>query len=475
MPPRRSARLAAATEGARDALLALPYAILLRILNLLPLDARCSAAGVCRAWRSTLLSERSLWTTLHVRDVRSSVPLPALLRTAVQLAGGCVTSIDVSDWSGHRGGLTAIVTACAASLRELRMLHPSRADPHAWLHPFSAAELLHAAPALTALHADVHFRAPGEEDGGCLRGEPPFGPLRVRHLYVVAGGAQPGVLTALAADCAAHESLAELALGAANLSADGVLDAFVGAAHARRLARLELSSCPLGASTAAALARLLGEGGEALATLVLRSDGPPAMDEAGATTVSDALRANATLTSLTLRGSSLAGDARACAALLRGADGHASLRRLRFCTSAESYVTVTPSPAAAAALGGALGALLAANAPALTQLDVSDCHLGDDALRALLDGLRANTHLRALDMACNEASAAFSRDALLPAVRANGSLRALRVAGHDATPAQVEAEGFVYQRSTGLPLDEATSLARLLNTMPPHFRAGCDD
>jgi hypothetical protein len=85
-----------------------------------------------------------------------------------------------------------------------------------------------------------------------------------------------------------------------------------------------------------------------------------------------------------------------------------------------------------AAAGAAFGALVAANAPALTDLSVA-CNLRDDHLRPLLNALRTNTHLRALDVAASDISAAFVRDVLLPAVRANTSLRCLAAAYDDDT------------------------------------------
>ncbi len=77
-------------------------------------------------------------------------------------------------------------------------------------------------------------------------------------------------------------------------------------------------------------------------------------------------------------------------------------------------------------VGAALGALLAANAPALTVLHVGYCILTDAGMAPLLEALPRNTHLRELNIAGNYISEAFARDVLLPAVRANASLRVLR-------------------------------------------------
>jgi hypothetical protein len=79
----------------------------------------------------------------------------------------------------------------------------------------------------------------------------------------------------------------------------------------------------------------------------------------------------------------------------------------------------------AAAVGAALGALVAANAPALQMLNVSYSSLGDAGLAPLVDALPRNTHLRLLHCKDNPMSDAFARDTFLPAIRANTSLRVL--------------------------------------------------
>jgi hypothetical protein len=79
------------------------------------------------------------------------------------------------------------------------------------------------------------------------------------------------------------------------------------------------------------------------------------------------------------------------------------------------------------AAGAALAALVAADAPALRGLNLSDCGLQEAALGPLLDALTANTHLRTLWLGEVNASAAFLRERLLPAVRANTSLKTLKI------------------------------------------------
>jgi hypothetical protein len=80
---------------------------------------------------------------------------------------------------------------------------------------------------------------------------------------------------------------------------------------------------------------------------------------------------------------------------------------------------------APAAAGAALGALVAANAPALRVLNVSGCHLDDTSMGPLVDALARNTHLQELVLYNTippRMSDAFARERLLPAVRANASL-----------------------------------------------------
>ena len=96
--------------------------------------------------------------------------------------------------------------------------------------------------------------------------------------------------------------------------------------------------------------------------------------------------------------------------------------------------------------GAAVGALVAANAPALTELDLSIvlCSL---ALGALVTALPRNTHLRTLDLSGNRLREPFVTEQLLPAVRANTSLRRLKMDDDDsAPPAAQEAMQLVEMR-----------------------------
>jgi hypothetical protein len=224
-------------------------------------------------------------------------------------------------------------------------------------------------------------------------------------------------VAALAADLAAHASLQRVTLFRAPLTTLAALDAVVDAALARQFVSLQFWSCRLSPASAPALARLLSSG--TLTELII-SPNEALLDGPSAALLCDALRANSTLTSLTLQ-ADVWRNADAAAALLGALTGHSSLRTLDlFNNDAE---------AGAAAVGAALGTLVAANAPALTELDVSCSSLTDAGLGPLLEALPRNTHLRTLGVSDNHMSAAFTRDVLLPAVRANTSLTTLDAHG----------------------------------------------
>jgi hypothetical protein len=155
-------------------------------------------------------------------------------------------------------------------------------------------------------------------------------------------------------------------------------------------------------------------------------------DAATAPVLAAALRANATLTSLTLNGVLdvwRRGDV--AAALLGALTGHGSLRTLRVTQTGGTALVhrlenAPPlAPEAVAVSVAALGALNAANAAALTALDVSDAELEDEQLRVLFATLPANSHLRSLNLRGNRPSDACLREHALPALRANTGLREL--------------------------------------------------
>ncbi len=137
----------------------------------------------------------------------------------------------------------------------------------------------------------------------------------------------------------------------------------------------------------------------------------------------DALRANSTLTSLILESCDVWQDAAAAALLLGALTAHRSLRTLVLGAD-----RILGEEQQAPAVAAALGALVAADAPALQELDISHSGLGDACLGALVDALPLNTHLRTLNLDYTNYTKDFAHDRLLPAVRANTSLRHLTAA-----------------------------------------------
>jgi hypothetical protein len=195
-----------------------------------------------------------------------------------------------------------------------------------------------------------------------LRTEPPYGPLRLLTLHVSCRRQPVGdtaAVLALTEALPAHASLRRLKLIGARLAESHVaFDALVDAALSR-LQSLAPVHVTLPPTVASSLARLLGGG--TLTELRMESFRSFLDDPAAAAVLAAALRASTALTSVQLglwRGP-------AAAVLLGALTGHPRLQHL---------VIVAPQFAppdddndeADAVAGAALGALLAADAPALT-------------------------------------------------------------------------------------------------------------
>jgi hypothetical protein len=353
----------------------------------------------------------------------------ALLRAAAARARSTLLTLDVSALLGTitTPGLFAVVAANGATLRELRT---------SWVGLGDVLMLCVAAPQLAVL--DVCTSCGPREALALLHGEPPFDvpALRVRevlieghapsaeHIQVMAlmrgaAAAFSGLqshLPRVAAAVAAHPWLTSLQLCEVPLNVPGGdLDVLVDAALARPLASLSLQHCGLLADAAPALARLL-RGSRALTELGVSNRQMPLLpDECSAATLADALRANTTLTSLTLHAVMLWCHAAAV-------QGHPSIELLSLEYNT-LYADCTHEAAAA------LAALVAANAPALRTLSLADNDAvgAEEVLGPLFDALRANTHLRTLcyDHDPQHLSQEFVRGVLLPALRANTGLTRL--------------------------------------------------
>jgi hypothetical protein len=434
MPPRRSARIAADAAPNGGALIALPPALVLAVFSLLPVDARARCAAVCRAWRTTLL-EPCLWQHL---DLSSTCGITrrrtlALMQAAVARAGGSLRTLNVLGCGRLPAeALLAVVTANATTLRELRV---------GCIAVAQVEVLLHAAPLLRVVNATVSC---GDMAIACrlLHNEGHFERLRMRCLDLFNeeedGPASVADVLALSAAAPSHASLTELRMRLVMLDTAVKLEAVVEAALTHRLRTVWLIDCGLSAASVPALVRLCSS--STLVNLCIDGDATVLPGLPTAVALGNALRANTSLTELVLSDLNTWRDPAVGTALLGALAGHPRLSSL--------MVSCMNVPAAHEAVAGAaLGALVAANVPALHRLVLTSCELADAALGPLVDALPGNTHLRELVLSDREGlgmSEAFARNRLLPAVRANTSLRQLRI--ELDWESAVEAEALVRQR-----------------------------
>ena len=203
MPPRRSGRVAAAAEQRAGAFPQLPLPLVLQIFLALPADQRLRCAEVSRGWRATVALP-ALWARLDLSPA-SGVALPvslALLRAAVARAGGALRAIDATGADVNAPDFCAALRLAGA----VEVLHAPG--------PLTVADLtdfLVAAPRLCELHAAVDS-SPADAVT-VLEGHPPFAPLRLRELHVLAAkGALPPTLFAALADARLQPGLACLVL-----------------------------------------------------------------------------------------------------------------------------------------------------------------------------------------------------------------------------------------------------------------------
>jgi hypothetical protein len=449
MPPRRSARVAAAVEHRTCALAPLPLALAQLIFSLVPVDSRARASCVCRGWRA-VLADPALWSRLDLSDesgIAEALDTDALLRGAVARArvhGQGLYRLDVSGLQRITPGvLLAVLAANAGSLRELRvnLLYLDSGEPLATLK-----ELVAAAPLLRVLDASVS--CDWEVALRLMRPEPPLTPLRLSELEVLFGTGiddvygleRVGPFAAALADASLHPELTKVLVCDVDTQQPQVLDALVDAALARRLR--SISFCGCSPPAAVPLARLLTGGALTDLEWCFGANPPhaPLFNAAGAALVADALRATTALQSLRVSYSHLCDDMVAAETLLGALVRHPSLRRLVLL--GENLHNDS------AALGAALAALVAADAPALLELYVAGNALGDAGLGPLVDALPHNRHLRVLNIRYNRISERFARERLLPAVRANAGLRELS-GGEERNavwPAVAEAQELVKSR-----------------------------
>ena len=427
----RGAHAGGAAEAAAHAFPQLPLGPVLHILSLLPADQRLRCAEVCRGWRATAVLP-ALWRRLDL-SASSGVAQPvspALLRAAVARAGGALTAIDLTaDAELELDDVLAALRASSA-LVEARL--------GSTYSVASVTALLAAAPQLRELHCGVACMP--AESVALLQGWPPFAPLRLRELELALLGPHGELFPALAlADARLQPGLASLRLSGADLRPPGRCDVLADAVVARcRLRHLFFLVCYFSPDATPALVRMLHRG--ALTSLEFHACDATLLDAAVTPVVRDTLCVNSTVTSLSLR--HLYGDVvPVVLSLLGSLVGHRSLSTLNL----ERTMLLNNA-------GAALAALVAADAPALTELNVSGCGMGAAGLGPLCDALVNNSHLRKLDIGSNAAPAGFMRDRLLPTVRANTGLRKLEAGSRriltsvDEIGAAQEAERIVAAR-----------------------------
>jgi hypothetical protein len=411
----------------------LPHALALNIYARLRLDERARCACVCRGW-CTAVHDAALWTRLDLSassGVKCAVN-DAVLRGASGLARGSLAVLDVSDCKHiSHAALLAVVVANAGALRKLSVPELRTEASLRWWHlkpdMLFLEEVLLAAPNLSLLRAG-NLVCASKAAQPVLRNEPPYGPLRARSVCVEYGMDEDnGVLLAdnapvhdVLAGVADHAPLRELELVIPYLDTHGLIATVVDVVLSPRFQSLTLFGCCLSTVCVPPLARRLRDG--ALTKLSIREydDTLVLLDAPTAALLCDALRANATLTSLEL-GSTFWTDAAISVALLGAVTAHASLRHL-YC---EGWFNEGEFGDAAADVGAALAALVAANTPALMTLSLVR-RITDAGVGPLLDALPGNTRLFWLDISNNNMSAECARDRLLPAVRASTSLTVVR-------------------------------------------------
>jgi hypothetical protein len=195
----------------------------------LTVEQRLRCIEVCRGWRATL-RDHAAWLQLDLTRADGTACSKALLLAATSRAGGQLRSLRLACGHALHDALCAVAAGNAATLQELRISAPG-ADYLQRCRVQDLEVLLRAAPQLRTLEADV-FCGDAAEAHRVLRNDPPFGPLRVRQLFLNARAATADTVLALAADLASHASLAGAWLCDVPLDAPAALDAVVDAALA---------------------------------------------------------------------------------------------------------------------------------------------------------------------------------------------------------------------------------------------------
>jgi hypothetical protein len=466
-------------EGAPDGV-QLPPALWAAVFALLPTDARARCAAVSRGWRDALRACPEVWAELWFDAADAARPrlTEDSFAAVVALAEGRMRCMNLAGARGRvrEPALLAAVQANAATLRELHLPRPT-IGMNFYLSPGLRQRLELAAPGLLEGRLCVHTlgaRHYGIPIADATR------MLRCRHIEAQALQMRyqrtdaPAALAALRRAIAKHGGgLRDLDLQDANCACLRVLLRTL--VEHNGFKRLTLSSCALRPAALPALAELLRGG--TLRNLSLSYEArygqstPLFGDDRWEYDDEDDIRRpydefwyddddeqdeqempiaevspqvvnrfcaaitapTCALTTLRLYRVGLWRAPRPLAAFLLDAlAGHPRLSELTVWDH-EQIV----DDGLRAEVGAAFGTLVAANAPALTSLEVQ-FRLGDEGLAPLFAALPGNTHLRRLDVGGNDLSDDFLYDTALPALRANTSLRAAYVSQGHETPEIVE-------------------------------------
>ena len=420
----------------------LPHAVALQIFAAIPPAARARAALVSRAWRDGI-AEPSVWTRLDLSRARGGAVTDAALRGAVARARGQLTVLAVECAEGAEVSQNALMEVLTAHVGSLRELHLCADDEGSRIFSVAYVErLVRAAPQLRVFRADVQATLAGA--ARLLRKEAPFEALQLNFVEIEEDGIlnDDAAVLALAAALAQHTTLRDLSVIGVSLQTPAVMDAVAAAVVQNGVPFLTIERCGLVPTSVPALVRLMRS--RTLKTLSLDNSDGQVFTAPEALQLADAIAAHRTLRRLNFFGVQFWRDPVAAAAMMRAATGHPSLRSLSVSSNDP------PDPVAA---GAALGALVAANTPALSELHLRGSELGDAGMLPMLMALPQNKYLQLLRCFDTGMSEAFARDVFLPAVGANTSLLILEASegwggeGGGAPPPEVlAAEEFVAAR-----------------------------
>ena len=406
--------------------LPLPYELIVKIFSFLGAEDKLRCCRVSRGF-SSLLEARALWTSLELSSSSVSEPCPQLLRAASARAGGLLTELSVSGWTGLSFDvLKAVVEANAGALRTVRARGCTftfddeeggeGTDAPRLLDYLEAAELLDAAPQLSLFELDL---STAMSDLTWLDADDEHMKRLSLGLLSISCAAGDDPLDVEALKTFLPDlKLNALSLSGATLATADVMEPLVDLAISMRLRRLHLlDGCSLSQrASLPPLARLLREGQlEELHIDQLDDNIEPSFSGAALPAFALALRSSR-LERLHLSAVELWETLGDGLTLLGACVGHLTLRELNISRNACDAAHGGPI------VGALLGAMLSTPSR-LETLAFADCGLGDEALKPVFAALgTSSATLRYLHCSNNGVSRQLARSCILPAVRANRSL-----------------------------------------------------